>query len=272
MKFFKFILLLTVFFVLFGCGKTDKIDLPLGDYKRIVSLSPSITRQILSLDEESRLVGVTSYHPKLKTKKKIVGTLVNPNFEVILSLKPDLILYSAEDSATQKVEGLSGKKIKIYRFSKNTNFKSLCDHYLLLGKILNKEEKAKKDIIKYERKYVNLQKPSMVKSAAFFVATSPIITVSNNSFIGAILKSSGVKNIYGGLKLPYPVVTLESLIKLNPDIIISMSFKGDVFFKEIKDKFPAMKFKIFNIKPDNIAYYTPENFLNAIEEITSFLN
>ena len=70
----------------FPAGKTESITTG-RQIKRIVSLSPAITRQIIDLESEHLLAGVTSYHPPLTREVDIVGTLVQPNIEKIVLLK-----------------------------------------------------------------------------------------------------------------------------------------------------------------------------------------
>lgn len=267
----KKILFVSILFVIASCTNKTNQTVPLGDFNRIISLSPSITKQIISLGQEDRIIGVTSYHPKLKLKKEIIGTIVNPNIEVIFKLKPDLILYSDEDSATQKIEGLNISGVKLYKFKKNRDFQDLSENYLILAKILKKENFAKSNILKFEKKLKNNLVLNKTKRVAFFVSTDPLITVSNLSFIGSIIKSSGGINVYENLKISYPVVTLESLLKANPNIIIVMSSIKNDFFKNVKIKFPNLKSKIIFLKPDNVAYYTLENYLNSQEEISKLL-
>ena len=65
-----------------------------GQCERIVSMAPSITQLLFALDLGDRVVGVTRYchHPaEAKTKPKVGGYL-DPNFEAIVSLEPDLVL------------------------------------------------------------------------------------------------------------------------------------------------------------------------------------
>jgi ABC-type hemin transport system substrate-binding protein len=51
------------------CSGEKKEGVPvMAPPERVVSLSPSITRQIIDLGGENILVGVTSYHPPLKKK------------------------------------------------------------------------------------------------------------------------------------------------------------------------------------------------------------
>ena len=77
-----------------------------ADYNRIVSLAPSATASLYELGIDAEIAGVTVYCSGGKTKKEIVGTLLEPDFEKIISLKPDLIIASKEGNSKAAVEKL----------------------------------------------------------------------------------------------------------------------------------------------------------------------
>ncbi|MCD6420628.1 MAG: ABC transporter substrate-binding protein [Synergistetes bacterium] len=60
---------------------------------RVISLAPSITETIYAVGGEDRLVAVTNYanYPPAALKKKRVGGVWNPNKELIIYLRPDLV-------------------------------------------------------------------------------------------------------------------------------------------------------------------------------------
>ena len=61
---------------------------------RVISMAPNLTEIVYDIGAGDELVGVTDYcrfPPEAKRKEKIGGWL-NPNYEKILSLKPDLVL------------------------------------------------------------------------------------------------------------------------------------------------------------------------------------
>src|SRR4030042_3063892 len=64
--------------------------------KRIISLAPNITELIYTLNAENILVGRTDYcdYPEECKMKSSVGSIMSPNIEKIIELKPDLIMAS----------------------------------------------------------------------------------------------------------------------------------------------------------------------------------
>src|SRR5262249_19653552 len=67
------------------------------EVKHIVSLAPNLTEIVFALGEGEHLAGDTDFcdYPSAATQKPHVGGPVNPNFEQIVALAPDMILATA---------------------------------------------------------------------------------------------------------------------------------------------------------------------------------
>jgi len=92
--------LLTAFFIFITCLYSYSDDNP----KRIVSLSPNLTQVIYALGTWEKVVGVTIYDdfpPEAKELSKI-GGWINPNYEAIILLKPDLVVLMKDQEKGEK--------------------------------------------------------------------------------------------------------------------------------------------------------------------------
>jgi iron complex transport system substrate-binding protein len=80
---------------------------PPGVVSRIVSLVPAVTEMLFAIDAGSEVVGVSSfdtYPPEVSTRTK-VGALVDPDFERILTLNPDLVVvYGTQAELVGRLE------------------------------------------------------------------------------------------------------------------------------------------------------------------------
>ncbi len=242
----------------------------------IISLSPSLTRQVIDLGVENRLIGVTSYHPPLNKKVEIIGSIVRPDFEKIFMLQPELVLVSEEDSVTQNTERLSGSSINVIKFSRNSDFKSLRNNYLKLGGIIGREELAQKKIDYYSGmlKKLRKQKKADIKTI-FLVSTDPLISVSGKSYISSIMSDAGAENVFRDLKIPYPKISFEALIYSNAEVIVIMTEKVSLNEKRVSNK--ILKFrkdlhkKIRFIKPDHVGFYTPYDYVESVIHLRELL-
>jgi iron complex transport system substrate-binding protein len=76
--------------------------------QRIISLIPAVTEMLFAIGAGDQVVGVSSFDtfPAEVEKRPKVGGLFDPNFERILSLRPDLVItYGSQDELTQRLKG-----------------------------------------------------------------------------------------------------------------------------------------------------------------------
>ena len=250
-----------LFLIILSCARQQQSD------GKFVSLSPSITKQIIDLSSENLLSGITSFCPSIEDVN-IVGTLVNPNIERILLLKPKKVLMSLEDSAVQKTEALKKSGIDIHIFSKNKNFEDICKNYLELAKILKAESTAKEKLKQYKLNFESL-KSTGSEPAVFLVSTNPLIAVSGKSYIGDILRNSGYKNEFEDLSIPYPVVSMEALLKSSPKFIFVME-KADFDYLKRHSAMSMFSSRIYYTGNENPPYYTLFDYLETMKILNSF--
>jgi len=270
----SFIIILSAFLHM-GCddAKNRNIDRPV---ERIISLSPSITGQIIDLGAEDKIVGVTPYHPPLKKEVPLVGTYITPSIEKIVTLKPDMIFLSEEDGDIQRNSFFEKFDLKYHRFGRNRDFKSICSNYTILAGIIGKSEIAESRISYYESRLKKIKKDGSELRVAFLISVKPLITISKLSHISDIIRKAGGVNVFDELDNPYPILTMESLIMKNPHVVIVMSPGDDAYlYHQLRD-FTKVDFinkkNIFVSGYENIPYYSPKEFILSVEKIAGILN
>lgn len=271
------VIFITVFSLLFLQGCNDHISQTAPvPAKRIISLSPSITGQIIDLGAEDNLVGVTPYHPPLKKEIPLVGTYITPSIEKIISLKPDIIFMSEEDGEIQGTSFFRKFGLRYHRFGRNRDFKSICDNYFQLAAMIGREDEALKKIEYYKCRLKNVRRSSSKFKVVFLVSVKPLITVSKLSHISGIMEEAGGINVFGDLASPYPILTLESLVVKNPDAVIIMSKGDDIYLYNRLKSFKNMDFinrkNIFVAGEEYIPYYSPGEFVISVEKISGILS
>jgi iron complex transport system substrate-binding protein len=252
-----------------------------GAVSRVVSLSPSITRELLDLGSASLLVGVTSYDDYRAPGVAIVGTLVQPNLESIVALRPDAVLCSSEDGRVQSVDRLAGAGVPVRTLGRNRGFADICANFVAVGEFIGKGQLARRKAAEYGRA---LSRASAAVSpgrgrkprVAFFLSHRPLIAASSGSFIGGIIADAGGACAYGKSARPYSMVSIESLADADPDVIILM--EGDdprAFFRELSSGFRDLKAvagrRMYPIPADSIPYYTPADYVKSVELLSRMI-
>ncbi|MDR0485304.1 MAG: helical backbone metal receptor, partial [Elusimicrobiota bacterium] len=97
-----------------GKDSRENLSSNAAKYSRIISLAPAAAKSLYQLGLDEEIVGITIYCPKGKSKKEIVGTLIEPDLEKIVSLKPDLIVASKEGNTKGFIEKLRLLKFNVF--------------------------------------------------------------------------------------------------------------------------------------------------------------
>ena len=205
-------------------GDTLRINEP---PRRIVSLAPSTTELVFALGAGDRLVGVTTfcdYPPEAKTKTK-VGGFNAISKEQILAVKPDLILASRgnskEDLADIRRMGVGTFAIEI------NSVNDLLTTARTLGRLLAMNDETNEIIAGWQDTLAQVDSISTIIAAkerprVFFGGTSePIWSAAPGSYINDIMTRAGGMNVLGAEYTSWPRVDLETLVKLDPDVLIA---------------------------------------------------
>jgi iron complex transport system substrate-binding protein len=219
--------------------------------KRIIVMLPSHTETLFALGVGSRIIGRDDYsnYPAAALKIQSVGGLYNPNLEVILALKPDLVLNSEYGSLTASLEKAG---ITVWAGSAQT-FSDVFNTISVIGKIVNRETAAiklntsiRRDISALEQTLRAASKPSV-----YFEIDPTPYSVGPNSFIGVMLTKVGAKNIIPASLGDFPQVSNELIIKSNPSVILGATLaeiekrSGWAGIRAVQNK------QVFNITGDD---------------------
>jgi len=209
--------------------------------QRIISLSPNITEILFALGADKRIVAVTDfciYPPEAKMKKKI-GGLMNPNIELIVSLKPDLIIMLAANSDLKsKLSSLETKFLTV----KNETISDVMESIIVIGKAVGEEKKAEELLKNFEEKLNDVKKlvEKLPKEKVLIVVDKStdslqgMYCAGKGNFIDEMVSIAGGINVLQDSTTPYPIASKEKLIELNPDVILDMAIYGER--KEVNDK------------------------------------
>ena len=241
------------------------------NYKRVVSLGPYITENLHLLGIDKEIIGVTIHEREERKKgKEIIGTLLQPNTEKILSLKPDLVIASKEGNTRQSVEKLKSVGLKVVVTGEIFNFNGICDNFLYLARIFNKE-KTGKEIVKREKERLERLKKFFskyrTKKVFFCLGIKPLFTAGGKSYIDEMIRFAGGKNIFGDIKRKYIPVSFEEVIKRDPDVIIQVKMGSDFLWNKFENLKAVKNNRVFKVEPTLFCSPTPKSFVDAVEKI-----
>jgi len=278
------ILLLTVFLALFyvslSCARTvtDEIGRSVNISaapRRIVSLAPGITETLYELGLDDKIVGVTSYcnWPPRARQKTRIGGFTNPSIEKIVSLKPDLIIATADGNRKDTVNQLERLGLSVY-VTNPSDTDRILKSILHIGEITDKKNAAEKLVEKLRKRLDNItaQIRNKKKPRVFFqIGLEPVITAGKGTLISEVIDRAGGINIAGNDAARYPRYGAEGIMAGSPDIILFAPMSNDKELEAVKSywqkltQIPAIKNnKIYLINTDLISRASPRIF-DAIE-------
>jgi ABC-type Fe3+-hydroxamate transport system substrate-binding protein len=240
MPVFRFRSYIAAFLVAFiGCRQADhaaqSAGAPRDDYgtviaigtppKRIVSLNPATTEILFAIGAGPRLVGRSQYDvfPDSARFVPSVGAALRPNIEAVLATHPDLVILYASQDNRPAAERFRQVGIQTIAF-KNDSIEQFARDTRLLGRVTGDSARAAilvdsvmATLARVRAATANLPRPTVLVHAW----DRPIIAIGAGSFLSQLLDIAGARNVYADIPAPSATVTLEDVVKRNPDYVLA---------------------------------------------------
>jgi iron complex transport system substrate-binding protein len=198
--------------------------------RRIVSTSPSVTETLFALGLGDRVVAVSQHchYPPEVTKLPKIGSFARPNVEAIVGLRPDLVVLQA--NVPESVAGqLARMKVPVVQVEHGDLEKMFAGIRALAGRCGVSDRGAKLESeIRGRLAGIRARTASLPRrSLVFIVGRTPgsladLIAVGKGSYLNELITIAGGVNALAGYALPYPKLSLESMLGLNPDVLVDM--------------------------------------------------
>ena len=229
--------------------------------KRVVTLAPNLTEMIYALKQEDRLVGNTLYcnYPAEAENITKVGDMIALNYEILLSLKPDLVFITIEGNTKETYNRLNELGIRVF-VSNPRNYEDIKKTFRQFGKIFDVSVLADSLIQDWDKSLQSIEVVEQKKrrTVLFLASVTPIIAAGQNTFINEYIKMCGLENIVKDSSINYPVFSREEILKVDPDFIIyaSMTKLEESYLSDVYAEWKNLK----AIKNNNVIYVDPDLF------------
>lgn len=191
---------------------------------RIVSLSPSTTETVFAVGAGERLVGRSRYcdWPKEVEKLPQVGGYVDPSYEAILALRPDLVIGARGPAGAAITERLEGRGIATF-FPRTETFAEIDQMILGIGQRTGRAAEARTYVERMNERIraVEARVAPLPRVRVLLVfGLEPLSVAGPGGFPDEMLQKAGAKNVVqaGG---PYPTLGIERVLTLDPDVVIN---------------------------------------------------
>ena len=193
--------------------------------RRIISLNPATTELFFVLGAGERLVGRTHFdlYPAAAQAVPDLGNGMQPNVEAVLGARPDLVvLYASNDNrdaaARLRAAGVQTLTLRVDRIA---DFRRTV---MTLGAVLGDTSSARVvvDSVTATLERVRTATQGARRPTTFWKAwDSPVIAIGGGSFLTELVTIAGGTNIYGADPRPSLDVTIEDVVRRDPDVVLA---------------------------------------------------
>lgn len=190
---------------------------------RVVSLLPHATDLIVALGAGGQLVGRTRYDTAAAIGHlPSVGGGLDPSIESIVALRPDLVLAWPDGGSQNLAARLGELGIPVYggRTDRMADVRTTLEH---LGSLLGRQAAADSLAGTIERE-VEAVRASVAGRPApgvlFVISWDPLMAAGGTTFIHDMLAAAGGRNLFGDVPAPAPMLSLEEVVRRQPDAIV----------------------------------------------------
>lgn len=216
--------------LLCGCTKQPAPPAVPEHPQRVISLAPSLTETIFAIGAEAKLVGNTEWcnYPEAAKKIPRIGGYMTLNAEQTLALHPDaLIMLSEHEHLRAKADELGLPVVML----SNKSLTDILDSIQTLGVLLGHEHEATtlltqmhEQINQTRAAQSDTPKPRVLVTIGRNMGSQGIDSaycVGRTPFHNELIEIAGGVNACQ-IQQPYPKISAEGLIAMNPDIIIDL--------------------------------------------------
>jgi iron complex transport system substrate-binding protein len=206
-----------------------------GTAHRIISLVPAVTEMLFAIGAGADVAGVSSYDtfPEEATTKPKVGALLDPDFERILSLKPDLVVVYG--TQTELIARLTRVSIPMFHYEHaglpdvTATIRAIGDRvgHAAAGRTL--ADRIEADLASVRARVSGRPKPrTLLVFGRESGGLRGIYASGGIGFLHDMLETAGGTDVFADIKRQSVQVTTEMLLARAPEVILELHGSTDV--------------------------------------------
>ena len=193
--------------------------------ERIVSLAPNITEVLFHIGAGEQIVGADEYSNYPEAAKQItrVNNHAAANYELILSLQPDLVIAWQSGNGDKIIKPL--RKLGIPVFVVETRKMEAIPHlFRRFGQLTGQGEIAELRAEEFSQRLKTLRAAQTGKPMIrtfYQIWDEPLITLNGKHMISDVIALCGGQNIFSDAAPLVPYVNIESVVAADPQMIVA---------------------------------------------------
>lgn len=196
--------------------------------QRIVSLAPANTEILYAIGAGQQVVGRDQFSdfPEEAQQASDIGDITNLNTELIVTLKPDLVLASALTSPEQ-VQALQDLGLIVFTMPNPTDLEGMYESLRIVAQLSGHEAEAEAliealqtRVAAVDEKVAGVQERPLVFYELDATDPNAVWTPGPGTYIDQLITRAGGENLGGVLGSDWAQISLEELVSKDPDLIL----------------------------------------------------
>jgi iron complex transport system substrate-binding protein len=191
--------------------------------ERVVSLIPATTAVLFTIGAGDRVVGRTTWcdWPPEALRVPSVGDGIEPNIELIVASRPDLVVLYRSARNAQAAAQL--RQLGIATIQLRTDLLGDLERSaVLLGAATDRASAADEMVIRLRRELAAAQRERPNPPRILVLAwDQPPMAIGRGSFLHQVVELAGARNVFDDISAPAAPVSLEAIAARDPDLILT---------------------------------------------------
>ncbi len=205
--------------------------------RHVVSLQPNIAEMLAAIGAGESVLAVDEYtdYPEAMAAKPKIGSILTPDYELVVSLKPDLIITS-RGTPTEVLEKLRDLGLQVLGVDPQS-VDEVLKTMKLFGEITGRTTEASQAVAGLTQRrdairelVANAMATDGRPRTVFVLSEEPLFVAGETSFVAELIKEAGGEPVIavelGGEQQPWPQISKETLIATQPEVLVYPSLHG----------------------------------------------
>lgn len=218
-------------------GKQGPGEAAKGPAGRIVSLAPSVTEVTFAVGCGDRLVGATRYctHPEAAKRIPRIGGYSDPSLEVVLGLKPDLVVGNVGVDHRSIVQGLRPLGVPVLLLDQG-RIEGVLTSFREVGRACGREAQGAEIAASLRRRLDRVARLTRDRSRRSVLvvfarggaggALDEVYAAGRGGLYEEVIHLAGGRNAYPRRIPAFPKLGPEGILQLDPDVIVELASEG----------------------------------------------
>jgi len=199
--------------------------------QRIISLAPNITEVLFHIGAGEQIVGADEYSNYPEQAKGIVrvNNHAAANYELILSLQPDLVIAWQSGNGDKIINRIRLLGIPVF-VVETRSLEDIPNLFVRFGALSGHVENARQKAESFSQRLSLLRDQNSAKPEVrtfYQIWDEPLITLNGKHMVSSVIELCGGRNIFADAIPLVPYVNIESVVAADPQVIIAGGSKEE---------------------------------------------